>query len=67
MQTQTALFTLAHRRRDVRMTCDHCGHTTVERIEFLVDRFGPLYPLDRVAWNTKCRKCGRWEMRARAL
>ncbi len=67
MQIEIALCTLAHRGRDVRMTCGHCGHTTIERIELLVARFGPLYPLDKVAWNTKCRKCGRWDMHARSL
>lgn len=65
MHAETALFTLAHANRNVRLICEHCGQVLIERIESLVERFGPMYPLDKVAWNTKCRKCGAWEMRAR--
>lgn len=65
MNTNVALFTLAHRRRDVSLVCEDCGHRVLEPIEYLVAGLGPMFPLARVGDGRVCRKCCGRRLKAR--
>ncbi len=64
MQAEVALYTLAHRGRKVRIVCNGCAATYQEPSDYLVDHFGPLFPVGRICKGVRCRKCGSGDLTA---